>query len=482
MALSTRGQQWAKMSPDLLIWKIIQDLWDPETNPAGYVSLGVAENALMHDEMTSYINANIKVQPEALTYGDGGQGTKTLRTAMARFLTRKLKPVIAFEPSHLCITNGVSSSIEHLSSIIADPGDAFLLGQPHYGAFIPDIELRAGTRVAQVSFGDVDPLSLEAVSAYERTIESCKARKQRVAGLMLCNPHNPLGRCYSREYIVELMKLCQKHQIHLVSDEVYALSVFRQSDPTDDSVIPFTSLASISTDGLIDPALTHILYGLSKDFGANGLRLACIVSQHNQDLHHALTPVVIYSYMSSLVDSLAAHLLSDDQFVDWYIDENNRRLKAHYDLVVAWAERNGIEYAKGGNATFFLWVNLGKTYSRSVKEGKIQAKEADSTKQLKLRRVEANALEPPGAPSGAESQNDADGNIDAVVNDALLQQKVFLASGVQFGSEKPGWFRIVFSQKEKILRLGLSRVEEALGLDHRSEEDAVTSKMEKSSV
>lgn len=470
-----RGQQLAKLSSDMLIWKIIQDLWDPETNPNGYASLGVAENALMHEEMTRYVNKNIHLEPIDLTYGNGGKGTKKLKAAMARFLTRKLKPVVPFEASHICITNGVSPGIEHLSSIIADAGDAFLLGQPHYGAFLPDIELRPETKVAQVSFGDIDPLSLAAVSAYERTIESCKSKNQKVAGLMLCNPHNPLGRCYSREYIIELMKLCQKHQIHLVSDEIYALSVFRQSDPADDSVMPFTSLASTPTDGLIDPALTHVLYGLSKDFGANGLRLGCIASQHNPGLHNALTSVSIYSYISSLADSMATKLLSDDEFVDWYTTENNKRLKKHYDLVVAWAEKHGIEYAKGVNAAFFLWVNFGKVYNRSVQEGKIKARVADEDKKLRLRRLEKSANEPAEAPldadvdTGAETNVDAGSDVDALTNDALLEQKVFLASGVQFGSERPGWFRIVFSQNEKLLHLGLSRIEKALGLSASAE-------------
>lgn len=42
MALSDRGQYWCKMSDELLIWKIVKDLWDPDVNPNGYVSLGVA--------------------------------------------------------------------------------------------------------------------------------------------------------------------------------------------------------------------------------------------------------------------------------------------------------------------------------------------------------------------------------------------------------------------------------------------------------
>jgi aspartate/methionine/tyrosine aminotransferase len=342
MALSRRGQHFVEEAGGQLIWTVIKDLWHPESNPNGYVSLGVAENSLMHEELSKYINDHVKLSLKGLTYGDGGAGSRELQASMARFLTRKLKPIIPFEASHITITNGVSTAIEHVSSIFADPGDVFLLGQPHYTAFIHDIELRPGVEVVRVPFGSTDPLSLEAVQAYKSVIEACHAKGQKVAGLMLCNPHNPLGRCYPREVIVELMKLCEKHKIHLVSDEIYANSVWRNDDQEDASVIPFTSLSSISTDGIIDPALTHILYGVSKDFGANGLRIGCIVSQHNDELRKAIVALAIYSYASSLAESIVAQLLSDDKYVDWYIAENNSRLKANYDLVTNWARKHNV--------------------------------------------------------------------------------------------------------------------------------------------
>ncbi|KAJ9650154.1 hypothetical protein H2198_010531 [Neophaeococcomyces mojaviensis] len=453
MALSKRGQEWAKLGPDMLIWQVIQDLWDPKTNPHGYVSLGVAENGLMHEELSDYIHSNIHMPLTGLTYGDGGNGSKKLRQAMAGFLNKKLRPVIQMQPSHICVTNGVTTGIEHLSSILGDQGDVFLLGQPHYGSFLHDICLRTGLEVVKVAFDDTDPLSTEAVSAYEAAINHCHAKNQRVAGIMLCNPHNPLGRCYSRAFIIKLMRLCQQHKIHLVSDEIYALSVFRTSGGPDEHIEPFTSLASIPTDGLIDPSLTHILYGLSKDFGANGIRLGAIISQHNPQLHNALIPVAINSYASSLTEAFATKLFSDDAFTDWYIAENQRRLKASYETVVAWADKHKIEYAKGVNAAFFLWVNLGKIHnSRGAQQ--LQPKPTHQSEQS------FQELVPAPAPGSASSDN----SLNQIVNEALLSEKVFLASGTSFGSERPGWFRIVFSQKEENLLEGLRRIERALGL------------------
>ena len=431
MALSGRGQDWANSAPDLTIWSVIKNLWDPESNPGGYVSLGVAENGLMHDELSQYINKHVKLPSNGLTYGDGGTGMRTTQAAMARFLTRTLKPVLPLEPAHVCITNGVSSGIEHLSNILADQGDVFLLGQPHYGAFIPDIAERPGTRVVPVSFGDIHPLSTQALAAYEKAIMTCQASSQNVKAIMLCNPHNPLGQCYPKD------------NIHLISDEIYSNSVWKHSDPFDSSVVPFTSAASIPTKGLINPALVHILYGISKDFGANGLRVACIISQRNTELHQALIPVAIYSYASSLAESITTTLLSDDNYVDWYLEENRRRLRQNYDIVGSWAQRHGIEYSKGGNAAFFLWANLGDTYLKAVEEGRLKSRKADDLAQQPTESVKS---------------------IDTRVMNALMEEKLFLASGSVFGSEKPGWFRIAFAQKEQILMEGLRRTERALGL------------------
>ncbi|RMZ75481.1 hypothetical protein DV738_g5459, partial [Chaetothyriales sp. CBS 135597] len=468
MALSQRGKELVDISPGLLIWTVLRDLWDPEENPNGYVSLGVAENALMHGELTKYINSNVELPPKGLTYGDGPSGSKRLKAAAARFLTRKLKPVVEFKPADICVTNGVTCGIEHLSNIFTDEGDVFLLGQPHYGSFVSDIELRTGAKVQCVSFGDTDALALDSVKAYERTIEACQAKGQRVAGLMLCNPHNPLGRCYSREYIIELMKLCQKHKIHLVSDEVYALSVFRTSDDPNDLAHPFTSLSSIPTEGLIDPALTHILYGISKDFCANGIRVGFIVSQHNPQVHLALVPIIVYSYTSSLAESIITKLLTDDEYVDWFTAENCRRLKRSHERVVEWAKYHGLEYSKGVNAAFFLWVNLGKAYTAAVEQGKISTGPNQGAG---------------GEPNGETTAEDKDNkqvdmakpnlqdkeDLTQLVEDQLLKSKVFLASGTSFGSEQPGWFRVVFSQTDRDVTEGLRRIERALFLTRREE-------------
>jgi aspartate/methionine/tyrosine aminotransferase len=57
------------------------------------------------------------------------------------------------------------------------------------------------------------------------------------------------------------MAFCQNHRIHLISDEVYGLSVFDTGNP---DAMSFTSVLSFDTTGLIDDELLHVLYGMSK--------------------------------------------------------------------------------------------------------------------------------------------------------------------------------------------------------------------------
>jgi aspartate/methionine/tyrosine aminotransferase len=96
-----------------------------------------------------------------------------------------------------------------------------------------------------------------------------------VKALVLANPHNPLGRCYSRAVLEECFKFCDARGIHLVSDEVFALSTFESPDLPD--ATPFTSALSLDPAALgCDPSRIHVIWSMSKDFGSSGIKLVCL--------------------------------------------------------------------------------------------------------------------------------------------------------------------------------------------------------------
>ncbi|KAL4744720.1 hypothetical protein BDW72DRAFT_199309 [Aspergillus terricola var. indicus] len=347
----------------------------------------------------------------------GTQGSTHGYVAIAATLSRYLRPSKPLRPSHILAINGVSSAIEHCSWALCDPGDGILVGRPYYRGFNRDICLRPAAKLVQVSFEGMDPIGVSAVSRYEEALISSGKQGCAIRAIMLCNPHNPLGRCYPRSFLIEIMNLCQRFGVHLISDEIYALSVWREGQDGAVSMDKFTSVLSINHDDLIDPSLVHVLWGVSKDFGANGMRLGAVISQANSDLLESIRGVAQYSSISGLADCLTTTLLEDKGFADQFITENNKALAATYNYVVAFMDRHRIPYARGSNASFFVWCDLLTPYLR---------------------------LQPAGSFDGSEPAK-------AIKNRELLgrlsQLKVHLGVGDDFGSEQSGWFRITFSSR-----------------------------------
>ncbi|KAB8075334.1 pyridoxal phosphate-dependent transferase [Aspergillus leporis] len=428
VSVSLRAQHATIAESKSLVSEILNDAWDPKTNPSGFFNVGIAENVLMHDALLGYINQKVDLPAKYLTYNDGGGGSRRLKGAITEFLNRHLQPIIPLQPHHIIVTNGVSAAIEHLSWVFTNEGEGILLGKPYYGAFIPDMSTRPAAAVIPVDFNGSDPFGVAAVECYEHSLLAFQHEtRKKVRALMLCHPHNPLGRCYPRDTIVEVMKLCQKYRLHLISDEIYALSTWENRVDTNPEPVEFESVLAINKSNIIDENLVHVLWGMSKDFGANGLRIGTIISQANRELHAALQGPSLYSYVSGLSDYITANILRDTDFTDRYLRLNREKLAAAHQFVAGYLKDRGFEYQTGCNAAFFLWVNLGKRY-------------LERHPQM---QYEGHSL-------------------TAEVMERLLQQKVFLASGIAFGSEHPGWFRIVFSQPMEYLQESLRRIEAAL--------------------
>ncbi|PYI08375.1 PLP-dependent transferase [Aspergillus sclerotiicarbonarius CBS 121057] len=426
---SNRGQKAMEAGTNHTVWDIISNKWDPETNPSGILSVGMAENTLLHDTLLQYIHTNMHLSADHLTYNNGSMGSNALRAAISHFLNRRFNPFHPVQPRHILVTNGCSSAIEHLSFTFLNPGEAVLLGKSYYSAFTMDISLRPEAVVVPVSMRDVDPLSPGSVDAYEKAAILYEKRTgKRVRAVLLCNPHNPLGRCYPRATIDRLMRLCQARKMHLISDEIYALSVWENRVDGDVLFTPFESMLSRDTTNLIDPDLLHVIWGMSKDFGANGLRVGAIISQANPDFHVAGKCLSIYTFISAMSDQITATILADDAFTDKYVATNREKLAQAHEFFVTLLNKHGIEYEHGCNAGFFVWINLGKNY------------------------LEAH----PG--EGGQG-----GELTDMVYQKLMENRVHLASGTGYGAETPGWFRVVFAHPVPWLEEAMVRILRAVG-------------------
>ncbi|XP_042866342.1 probable inactive 1-aminocyclopropane-1-carboxylate synthase-like protein 2 [Penaeus japonicus] len=186
--------------------------------------------------------------------------------------------------------------LDSLDHALCDPGDVLLTPTPVYGRIFTDFCDRSLVCVepidtSQETNGDSTTTFGLRPEVIEERIVQLTSEGRRVRGLVLIQPHNPLGNSFSPEVLREIFAVCARHQMHVIVDEIYALSVF-------DSSAPHHSVLSLKD--LPDPERTHVLWGLSKDFSLAGFRVGVIHTQ-SEELLQCLRAASVYHLFELIV-------------------------------------------------------------------------------------------------------------------------------------------------------------------------------------
>jgi len=174
----------------------------------------------------------------------------------------------------------------------------------------PCAQVVAGQVAVSVPLQGPDyPLTREALeSSYHHATTTSGLN---VRALIVTNPHNPLGVVYSEEELLIALQWCREKKIHLISDEIYALSLFSPNGTTTITTTATTNSTTTSTtttrsrfismaalaQGDLGP-LVHVLWGFSKDFGVSGFRCGVLYTQ-NPWLVKALDSISYFAGESS---------------------------------------------------------------------------------------------------------------------------------------------------------------------------------------
>lgn len=105
---------------------------------------------------------------------------------------------------------------------------------------------------------------------------------------------------------------------------------------------------SINPTGIIDAGRVHVMYGMSKDFSANGFRLGALVSQNNRRVLQGLGAVSHFAWPSVLADRAWTAILSDDGFLRHWLATNRQRLSDQYRRATGLLKQHGIRYHNQG--------------------------------------------------------------------------------------------------------------------------------------
>ncbi|KAL4933944.1 pyridoxal phosphate-dependent transferase [Aspergillus undulatus] len=418
--LSFRGKKNAS-SFDIPWRYAVSPTYRKITNPNGIISFGMAEHSPVQADIADYINENVTFTPNSLCYTSTAT-SHPLAPSLATHMNTYFSPLTHITPEMVIKCNGCSAAGNMLAFALAEPGDAVLVSRPVYGRFELDYGVEAGV---QVVYADTDPYEVfqtGCIAKYEEALEGAKRGGINVRALVLVNPHNPIGRCYPTETLIAILKFCQKHQIHLISDEIYALCVFDSGDP---DAVPFRSVLSLATPELIDLNLVHVLYGFSKDFASGGLHLGFIIS-HNAELRRACSAMLRFHSPSGTAETVGTAILQDEKLVSRFIEKSRKDLASSYAIATTALDEAGIDYIKGGNAGFFIYVDL-------------------------------SPYLPPSSPIISNDTLSSGREREFVLAQRFLDNGLFLHPGEEHCKEL-GWFRLVFSHEEEVLREGLARL------------------------
>ena len=319
-------------------------LWHPQERPNGYIPLCVAENKLDAARLVRQLDA-YRPGPEVLGYDDM-LGNWTFRERLARFLGARVFGRV-FPIEQLAVLAGAGTVLEQLYYAIADPGDGVLVPTPSYSGFWPDLETRDGLTIV--------PVPLRADDGFELTTRALDAALDAaevpVRSLLFTNPNNPLACVYPESKVREIIDWSRARGLHLVADEVYALSTFDGSD--------FPSVARVCKEFGDD---VHVLWAFSKDFGASGLRCGLLASE-NQAVMQAVNSLAYWSAVSGHTQSLLSELIADEVVVDAYLEDTRASLRDAYGRVRRGLDSLGVPYAPA-SAAFFVFCDF-----RSFLEG-----------------------------------------------------------------------------------------------------------------
>ncbi|MCH9659705.1 MAG: pyridoxal phosphate-dependent aminotransferase [Bacteroidetes bacterium] len=194
------------------------------------------------------------------------EGSETYREKIAAYYHRNDIPVTADD---IIVTTGGSEALLFAMGSICDAGDEVIIPEPFYANY-NGFATASGVKIVPVNSKIEDNFALPPISEFERLITP------KTKAILICNPGNPTGYLYSKEEIKTLASIVKKHDLFLVSDEVYR-------EFTYDGLEHYSILQEddISENGII-------IDSVSKRYSMCGARIGCLVSKNKHVISTAL--------------------------------------------------------------------------------------------------------------------------------------------------------------------------------------------------
>lgn len=224
---------------------------------------------------------------------------------------------ITFEPNEIIVTNGAKHALYTLFQVLLDEGDEVIIPTPYWVSYPEQVKLAGGV-----------PVYLEGKEENEYKITPSQLAEiitDKTKAIIINSPSNPTGMLYTEDELKALGEVCLKHNLLIVSDEIYEKLVYGENI--------HVSVAQIS------PQLkeqTIIINGVSKSHSMTGWRIGYAAG--NAELIKAMTNLASHSTSNPTTPaqygSIAAYAGSQAMLSEM-VEAFESRLNTIYDKLVA---------------------------------------------------------------------------------------------------------------------------------------------------
>ncbi len=203
------------------------------------------------------IQAAIDSLEAGQTHYTANGGIYVLREMIAADLAHRYG--LDYEPrTELIITVGASEAVDATLRAVCDPGDEVIYHEPSFVAYAPCIALAGGVAV---------PVATSDSNSFRLTAEMVSvAITPRTKVLFLGYPNNPTGAVLEPEDLVGIADLVERHDLLVISDEIYERLVYG-----DHCHVPFSSLPGMRER-------TVMIGGFSKSYAMTGWRIGWVAA------------------------------------------------------------------------------------------------------------------------------------------------------------------------------------------------------------
>ena len=300
-------------------------------------------------------------------------------------------------------TSGVVPAVSAVIKALTLPGDQVIVQGPVYNCFFSSIRNNGCEMVSNSLIYNKEELRYEIdFDDLER-----KLKHERARLMLLCNPHNPGGRVWTRDELTRVAELCRKYGVRVVSDEIHCeLTLY------DNEYVPFGSLP----DELSRDSITCC--SPSKAFNTAGLQIANIVCR-DAEVRNRIDRAININEVCDVnpFGVIALQAAYSDEGYEW-LTQLRKYISTNYDLLL-------------------------ERFTRELPKCKVMRMEGTY-----LAWIDCSELHIPS---------------DEIEEMLMHENKVWVNAGSMYGAEGAAFIRINMACTSELLNEGITRIVNGLG-------------------